>query len=286
MSIKKPNKPYPNPPATSPRSTPSPMPSYIHDPSILGVNFDQLLAQRGVRMIHKKAMTCMNVSSIDFQAHPADCTFCDGSGLIFYDEKEIWGTFYSNSLEKVFQTHGVWEAGTAVVTMPTTYADGTQADFNTYDRLLLPDFTVRMWELKQWRPNSQNKIRLKYPVESVEFASSIVDGVQKIYQEGVDFEITTEGDIRWIGSTEPRYDSSLDRGEVIGFAYFAHPVYVVVQTLRELRITQEMVNGVKRATRLPQQILVKRDFMVNPSEPAKSEGLNEPIEVEVEPDEE
>jgi len=34
--------------------------------------------------------------------------------------------------------------------------------------------------------------------------------------------------------------------------------------MRELRITQQMINGQKTAIRLPQQILVKRDFLFNP----------------------
>lgn len=266
MPMKKPDKQYPSAPATSPLSVPSPMPGFIHDPSIRGLSFDQLLSQRGVRMIHHKAIPCMNVLSTDFQAHDPNCQYCDGSGLIYYEAKEIWGVFSSNSLEKVFETHGVWEMGAAVITFPAEYPDGTQADFNTYDRIELPDFTVRLWELKAYEPRPDNKQSLRYPIERTEFVSSIVDGVQKFYYPGTDFNIDANGDIVWIHGREPRYNHALQRGEVIGYAYFAKPVYVVVQSLRELRITQEMIDGVKTARRLPQQVLVRRDFLVNPGE--------------------
>jgi hypothetical protein len=271
MSMDIPNKPYPNPPATSITSTPSPMPNFLQDPSIKGLSFDQLLSQRGIRMLHHKAIPCMNVKSTDFQAHQPDCQFCDDSGFIYYESKEIWGTFSGNSIEKTFEAHGVWEIGSAVVTMPTTYPDGTQADFNTYDRLEIPDVTVRLWELKGYEPRLDGVQELRYPVQKVEFASSIVDNVQKFYYEGIDFTLTTNntedgGLIQWIPGREPAYDVGLQRGEVIGWAYFAKPVYVVLQSLRELRITQELVGGVKQIKRLPQQILIRRDFMVGAGE--------------------
>jgi hypothetical protein len=239
---------------------------WIPDPSIKGVSFDQLLGQRGIRLIHHKAIPCMNVESTTFQAHQPDCPFCDDSGIIYYESKEIWGVFSGNSIEKTFEAHGVWEVGTAVVTLPTEYPDGTQADFNTYDKLELPDFTVRLWELKGYEPRDGNKQTLRYPIEHVEYASSITDGVQKFYYKDVDFTVNDDGDVVWIAGKEPSYNAELERGEVIGWAYFAKPVYVVLQSLRELRITQELVDGVKTARRLPQQILVRRDFMVGSGE--------------------
>ena len=262
----KPNKPYPGAPPTSPRSTPSPMPIFIPDPSLRSANFDQLLAQRGIRMLHRKAIPCMNMESTAFQAHKPDCPFCDDSGILYYEEKEIWGTFAGNSMQKTFEAHGVWETGTAVVTMPTMYPDGTQADFNTYDKLVIPDFTVRLWELKEYEPTSNDKQSLRYPIKKVEYASYIDNGTQVILQNGVDFNIDTDGKIEWISGKEPPYDNVNERGQVVGWAYFANPVYVVVQTLRELRMSQEMVDGQKQAVRLPQQILVKRDYLFDGGE--------------------
>jgi hypothetical protein len=272
MSIDKPNKSYPGPPTTSPTSVQSPMPLYIPDPSIRGASFDQLLNQRGIRIIHQKAIPCPNVQSLNTNAHNPDCEFCDDSGILYYDKKEIWGVFSGNSIEKTFEAHGIWETGSAVLTLPTEYPDGLQADFNTFDRLELPDFEVRLWELKEYEPRVDNLQKLRYPVAKVEFASSITDGVQRFYILGEDFNITDTGLIEWISGKEPWYDSNTDIGETIAWGYFAKPVYIVVQSLRELRITQEMVNGVKQAKRLPQQVLVKRDFMVGAAEKLANAG--------------
>lgn len=266
----KPDKTYPAP-AQSILSTPSPMPLYLPDPSIKGVSFDQLLNQRGIRMIHERAAPCPNIITVNNNAHDPDCTFCDNNGMLHYSEKEIIGVFSGNSIEKTFEAHGVWEIGTAVITMPAEYADGVQADFNTFDRLTLPDFTIRLWELKEYEPRPGNVQKLRYPVHNIEYASSITDGVQKFYTLGVDFNINEDGEIVWISGKEPYYNSATGQGEVISWAFYAHPVYLVVQNLRELRVTQELVDGQKVARRLPQQILVRRDFL-----PGRSETLVNP----------
>ncbi len=261
MGMDKPNRPYNN----SPTSVPSQMPEWIPDPSLKGQNFDQLLQNRGIRFIHEHSTPCPNIVSVDSNQHEPLCTFCDNNGMMHYGSFEIWGVFTGNSIEKTFEAHGVWEIGTAVITFPTEYPDGTQADFNMYDRLTIPDFTVRLWELKEYEPRPGNIQELRYPVKNVEFVSSIVDGVQKFYVLGIDFNINDQGQIVWVDGRQPNYDYSTNHGEVLTWAFFANPVYIVVQCLRELRITQEMIGGQKVARRLPQQILVRRDFLPDSS---------------------
>ena len=95
--------------------------------------------------------------------------------------------------------------------------------------------------------------------------SSVENGVLKIYTAGVDFNIV-DGEIEWISGQEPPYDSINERGTVLTISYFCNPVYSVLQSMRELRVTQEYVDGQKVARRLPQEVLVKRDFLVNPAE--------------------
>lgn len=261
MSMQKPSQVYPN----SPMSSDTFMPQFLQDPSLKGLSFDQLIQNRGIRFIHRKAIPCPNIKSIDDNSHDPNCAICEGDGMFYYQEKEIFGLFYSNSLEKNLEQQGMWEIGTAVLTFPTEYADGTQADFNMYDQLVVPDFTVRLWELKEYEPAPDNRQYLRYPINNIEFIASVIDGVLKPFVLGVDYTIV-DGGIQWVAGKEPGYSNIEERGRVFTVAYFANPVYNVVQHLRELRITQEMVAGQKVAKRLPQQILVKRDFLSNPNE--------------------
>lgn len=263
---KKPDQVYPS----SPTSTPSPLPLFIPDPSIKGVSFDQLINNRGIRFIHKKSAPCPNMNTVYDSSHNPNCPICDNSGIFYYEEKEIYGIFYSNSLEKNLEYQGLWEVGTAVVTLPTEYEDGTQAEFLTYDQLVIPDFTVRMWELKEYRPTANRRQQLRYDVFNVEYMASAVNNELKEFVEGDDFNIV-EGEIEWVQGREPAFDKAKDRGDVYVVQYYANPVYTVLQHLRELRISQEYVEGQKLSKRLPQQVLVKRDFLSKPPEKEETE---------------
>jgi hypothetical protein len=243
-----------------PVSTPSMFPHNLPDPSIRGDAFDQQLRNRGVRFIHKRAMPCPNINNIDDHAHDLQCPHCDGSGIYRYTEREIVGIFQGNQLERLFEQQGVWERGSAMVTFPTVYTEGDQADFNTFDHLVMPDFEARTWQTFEFVPGGPQKLR--YPITGIDQMTTM-DGEQvRILELGVDFNINADGNIEWIAGQEPPYDNINDRGAVISVSYFINPVYSVLQSMRELRVTQELVDGQKVARRLPQEVLVRRDFLV------------------------
>jgi len=258
---RKPSQIYP----TSNTSLPPFMPPQILDPSIRGENFDQLLQNRGIRFIHKRAAPCPNLNKLADNSHNPMCPICNNNGFLFYDEREIYGVFVSNSLQKNFEQQGMWEIGSAVITFPSLYPDGSVAEFNTYDQLEINDFPVRLWELKEWNPGENNGVtRMRYPVDTIDIVTSVQNNVRIDFIEGTDFNIDTNGNLAWIVGREPSYNNTEEKGEVLSIVYHANPRYNVLQQMRELRITQQMINGQKTAIRLPQQILVKRDFLFNP----------------------
>lgn len=131
----KPNTPYPSNPGMMPQF----MPLVIPDPSIRGESWDQLLNNRGVRFIHQRCAPCPNMLSLEDNSHNPNCPVCDGQGLLAYESKEIFGVILSNSNDRQYEYSGYWELGSAIVSMPTEYADGKQAEFTAFDKLLLPD---------------------------------------------------------------------------------------------------------------------------------------------------
>lgn len=264
MPMKKPSQPMPS----SDRSYSSPMPSIIPDPSIRGASFDQLINNRGIRFLHKRATPCPNMKSLDASNHMPNCPHCDGNGFLYYAAREIIGVFSGNSLDKIYEAQGVWEVGSAVITFPAEYDDGTQADFLQFDRLEVADFEVRLWELKEYEPTSNGRQRLRYPItdQGIDYMSSVDDaGTLVVYEDGVHFTIV-DGEILWDSAYIPSYNITEQRGEVLTISYYAKPVFNVVQLMHEMRVTQEMVNGSKIAIRLPYNVLVKRDFLMNPPE--------------------
>lgn len=264
MTIKKPDQVLPS----SPTSTPSMMPFNIPDSSIRGEAHSQILQNRGIRFKHKKATPCPNIQRLDDDSHEPNCPICDDNGFLYYYENFITGTFVSNSLQKIFERQGIWETSSAIVSLPTTYSDGTEADFNSFDQLIVLDYEVRMWEIKEYQPTANNQQQLRYPITHIEYMSVVNNNILRVLVQGVDFNIVN-GMIQWVPGRQPVYNPGKQVGDVFTVSYFANPVYNVVQTLRELRVTQEMVNGVKTAIRLPMEVLVKRDFLPNGSEKVK-----------------
>lgn len=259
------DKPSASTPVT-PTSVRPQFPSMIPDPSMMGINFDQILKNRGIRFLHSRALPCPNMSSMDDNNHNPLCTHCDGSGILYYREKEIFGVMVSNSVEKQFEYNGIWETGTAVVTFPTEYVDGEQAEFSLYDRLVVQDYTVRLWEKKQYEPRIGRLQQLRYPIHNVEYLITVTDAAVKEFVQGTDFDIVG-GLIQWVDGKEPDYDQVNEMGQIFSVSYYANPVYIVMQPMRELRVSQQMLpDGTKVAIRLPQQIVVKRDYFVNKPE--------------------
>lgn len=257
MSLDKPSQQYPG----NNKSFGPFMPPNIADPSIRGASFDQLLNNRGIRFIHKVAAPCPNMNSLYDNNHDPECEFCDQSQILFIQEKEIWGVLSNNTLEKLYEIQGVWEIGSAVISFPTEYNDGTQADFNVFDQLVCPDFQVRLSDLKEY--DGTGTTSLKYPIVKAMNITSISNDILKTYEVDVDYEIVG-GNISWINP--PSYDNATDIGEVLSITYAANPVYNVLQGLHELRVTQELVDGQKVAKRLPAQVLVRRDFLFKANE--------------------
>ena len=246
---------------SSPTSFGQFMPPNIADPSIRGEAVDQLLENRGINFIHKRSIPCPNLKTLDSSLHVPNCQLCGNDGNIYYGDKPIVGAFLQNTLEKTFEMQGVWEVGTAIGVFPTEYSDGTQCDLNTFDKLVIPDFTVRVWEQIEYEPTTDNKQILRLPVYNVDYMAGVRSGSLKEYIEGVDFRIGIDFKIEWL--KKPYYDQAIKKGEVISISYYSNPVYIVLHPLRELRVSQQMINGQKVARRLPQSVVLKRDFLVN-----------------------
>jgi hypothetical protein len=244
------------------------MPLILPDPSIKRDSFNELINNRGIRFFHSKAYPCSNMKTLDDNAHDMLCPHCDGSGILYYDRREIFGLFSSNSIDRQFEKNGVWEMGTVVVTLPTEYPDGTEADFSMFDKLEVQDFTVRLYELKEYEPREDGKQQLRYPIIKTSRVEAVTHEERREFKEGIDFTIE-DGKIKWVSGRTPNYNQTTEHGQVYSVNYYCKPVYIVLNPLRELRVTQESEGLNKQARRLPQQLVLRRDFYVNAPEKVK-----------------
>jgi hypothetical protein len=269
---RRPNHAFPNAPGLIRPPTPRPLPDPQFDPE----GFDELVRNRGIRWLHHKAAYCPNVLDLEVQEHDPSCRDCE-NGYLFFETncgQPIMGVFQQNKLERLYEINGLWETGDAVVTF-TSFADGPKGEvsegpmnsFKVGDKLTCLDYTFDWQERVEHSPSGTD--RLKYPAVDVEFVAD----VERRYMRGTDFELTPEGHVQWLpAGKRPKLDNVRNKGGIFTIVYSANPVFYVMQILHEIRATK----GVSRKTgnletiRLPQQLLIRRDYMF--AHPADKKG--------------
>ena len=256
--MRRPRKTFPKSPGYLKKMTPAKLP----DPNLDPIAFEELIKNRGVRWCHQKAVACPNITDINIQNHDPNCKKCE-NGLLYFDPMEIHGVLQANKLERMYEIQGVWDVGEAVVTF-SAYTDdkdgnpgmGDPVSLQHFDRVTCLDYEFRWQELIECSPTGID--RLRYPALSVQTLQT----TDKVYYIDQDFVITAEGHIKWIGKM-PKHDQLNDRGQVYTISYSARPVFIVVQLLHEIRATkaEHIKTGKIEAIRLPQQVLIRRDYL-------------------------
>lgn len=251
--MQKPNKRYPS----APGSSPSMVPGILPDISLQDVHFSELVKNRGLKFKHSKGVPCPNVRDINELIHLDHCHHpkC-WNGMLQIDERECWGFFNNDQLNKLYEIQGEYDENIAIITMSATYEDGTEADFHHFDRLVMEEYSKRTYELIEHNPSGVD--RLKYYALDVHSLQT----PDKEFQKDVDFTVDN-GRIKWISNNRPGYDQALNRGQIYTIGYYVRPIYYVHHVMKELRATQvyDQATGEKVAVRLPQHLYVIREVM-------------------------
>lgn len=221
--------------------------------------FNALIAQRGARLYHEKAVPCPNyIGALSSQQHDMACTICENS-MIHYDGRELKGYFSTNEMVRNYLKGGFWEEGSAMLTVPSYYPTSVddQVYISYYDRFTLLDYEDRFYEVLHKQDG--NVDRLRYSAIKVEFIRT----KKKAYEQDRDFSIDGGGNILWLTNNRPGKDLSTDLGEIFTISYFHRPVYRAIRMIHEGRFTQTTYRQTDRTpVRLPQQMLVKKDFII------------------------
>ena len=245
-------------------------PSVLPDPQFDGGQFEQLIKNRGIRFQVWKRALCPNVNNLDENNHDPNCKLCS-NGFIYYGGNTAFGTFSGNSLKTYRNIEGQWQIGQAVVTMQS-YLDSESGQpdpenpvcLDNMDKLIAVDYMFRHSE--RIEHSFATKIdRLRYPALRVDYVAS----KNRQFYEGTNFQIDPDGNIMWTGTDRPDNVQQLtDRGDTYGevytIVYYARPVYYVTDVIHELRATTgwNADRQRKEAIRLPQQVVISRDYLV------------------------
>lgn len=221
-------------------------------------NFNNLIASKGVRMIHARPIPCPNVRDLYAGDHNPACNDCF-NGFIYYAHKEFIGAIMGNDNQRQFNMNGSWDVSNAQIIIPSKYKDGTDFDVQVMDQIVIPDFTVRYYQRVE---HSQTGIdRLHFPAVSLD---KIVDSKMEEYFAGVDATINDKGQVQWLGDRRPGYDVELDRGIIYSINYYAKASFTILSLPHQLRITQTLrPDGTVQQQRFPQLCVVRKNFIPN-----------------------
>lgn len=96
----------------------------------------------------------------------------------------------------------------------------------------------------------------------VELEVPIIDSRNISYVQGLDFCITSDGNINWLpGGKNPSIDPETGKGRVYSVRYLYRAFYYVVSLPKEIRMTNITENGVRSPERLASYAVLQREYV-------------------------
>ena len=186
------------------------------------------------------------------------------------------GLFTTNSNYADQYPEGNINFATAYVTLPELYDESNMPILVApYDRLYMKDIEARVVHRQYVEATTTGIDKLQYPATCVEH---LMDANGVVYREGQDFEITTEGHIRWLTQNRPGWNPRIGRGTVYAIRYRYVPFFVVARIVHEIRVANvtDPLTMERRVERMPYQVQVMRenvfyDQNIDPNRPVPPE---------------
>lgn len=247
-----------------PKTPNTPMPEQIFgqmqdELNQVGMNpapFEQLIRAKGIRMIHQKPLPCPNQRTLTGGDHDPNCDLCY-NGYLYYDKKEFIGAFTSNSNNRQFGMTGTFDMDQATMIVPSKDIEGNEMDFQFFDQIMIPDFTVRIYQ--RVKANQTGLDRLHYPATRID---KVVGPRGEEYFPGIDCIVNESGMIKWISQNRPGYDLEIDSGVIYSVNYYTAPRLTIIGMPHQLRVTQTKdKDGNSVQARFPQLVIVRKDFV-------------------------
>lgn len=189
------------------------------------------------------------------------------NGMIYRCAGIFTATMTDNTREQKRSTGGVLDPSESKLVMPRFYnknavADGDRIYLMPGDRLYYSDPNaddrVANAHKMDYEPNVDNEPM--FPIYSME--GPIVDSRGAEYTCGVDFQLTSEGSIRWLPTGKnPGIDPNTGKGRIYSVRYLYKAFYYIVALPKEVRITNVTQGGVRGPERMPYHAVIVREYI-------------------------
>jgi hypothetical protein len=192
------------------------------------------------------------------------------NGMIYSCAGIFTATMTDNSREQKRSSGGILDPSESRLVLPRFYNVPGQAATSTGARIYLApgdriyysdpnaDDRVSTYHEMDYQPNIDNEPM--FPICKLD--GPVVDSLGKEYICGTDFEITSEGNIRWIaGANNPGIDPDIGKGRIYSIRYLYKAFYYIVALPKEVRITNVTNGGVRGPERMPYHAVIVREYI-------------------------
>jgi hypothetical protein len=214
------------------------------------------------------------------------------NGMIYTKAGIFTGTITDNNRSQKRGASGVLDPSEAHLVLPRFYnqlvtpgaaspADGVAQGERIYlmpgDRVYLGDpqanVLVANSQLMDYQEEMDNVPM--FPIISLQ--DKILDSRNIQYTQGVDFEITQQGNVRWLATGQnPGIDPDTAKGRVYTIRYLYKAYYYVVALPKEVRITNVTTGDARVPERMAYSAVIVREYIFHNQNRGDKANLNVP----------
>jgi len=223
----------------------------------------------GVEYLHYKSMPSPIGKNDrgDFRRNDGVDTITS-NGMIYKCAGKFTATMTDNSRDRKRGEAGVLDPSESKLVLPRFYnvdggvSNGERIYLSPGDRIYIadPDADVLVSNPQEmdYEPGIDNVPM--FPIVKMELP--LIDSRNIEYIQGVDYTITSDGNIRWLaGGKNPGIDPNTGKGRVYSVRYLYRSYWYITVLLKEVRVTNVTTDGERRPERMPYHVMVMREYM-------------------------
>lgn len=233
--------------------------------------FEQLLREKGVRVLVYRTVFCPNVKSIDGAEHNIDCDLCNGSGFLDARPIETLAFIQNQVLEKLPFAEGMVDGNSVAATFPI----GIELQYFTLVQLV--DFSEIYFQRIKKQEGMLDVLKYKAYVVNL-----LIDQTGKEYFKDIDFNLDQNGSIAWKPNRGP------NPGDIYSIHYEAAVQFRATRAMHNNRFTQYFAKkegGGAVHLKLQEQWMLQKEYLVKRKDIDGNEILPNLIQDKTDPEE-
>lgn len=191
------------------------------------------------------------------------------NGFIYTYAGTFTGVLQDTSRHQNHADAGFVDSSTSRIIMPRFYnkdggeANGDRIFFTPGDRVYISDKNVEQ-SVSNYQRMEYQVVTDDQPMFPATEIEAILDSQNLTYVNGVDYVLTSAGNIRWLpNGKNPGIDPLTQRGRLYSLRYRYKAYFYCVDLPKELRLIQitDPKTGLRGTERAPYHLLVQREFI-------------------------